>query len=63
MVVSLSAGVHNCNKIQKDTFDAYRLSAYFIKDTSKRLTGWGDESWTIFCGPAAVAIGGCERKD
>jgi hypothetical protein len=26
-------------------------------------TGWGAQSWTVFCGPAAVAIGGCERKD
>ncbi len=26
-------------------------------------TGWGGESWTTFCGPAAVAIGRCERKD
>ncbi len=26
-------------------------------------TGWGGQSWTIFCGPAAVAVGGCERKD
>jgi hypothetical protein len=26
-------------------------------------TGWGAQSWTIFCGPAAVAVGGCERKD
>ncbi len=25
-------------------------------------TGWGAQSWTTFCGPAAVAIGGCERK-
>ncbi len=27
------------------------------------LTGWGAQSWTVFCGPAAVAVGGCERKD
>jgi hypothetical protein len=27
------------------------------------FTGWGGESWTSFCGPAAVAVGGCERKD
>jgi hypothetical protein len=26
-------------------------------------TGWGGESWTIFCGPASVAMRGCERKD
>jgi hypothetical protein len=26
-------------------------------------TGWGDESWTAFCGPAAALLGGCERKD
>jgi hypothetical protein len=25
-------------------------------------TGWGAQSWTTFCGPPAVAIGGCERK-
>jgi hypothetical protein len=22
------------------------------------VTGWGDESWTAFCGPAAAAVGG-----
>jgi hypothetical protein len=27
-----------------------------------KCTGWGAQSWTIFCGPAAVAVGGCERK-
>jgi hypothetical protein len=26
-------------------------------------TGWGAQSWTVFCRPAAVAVGGCERKD
>jgi hypothetical protein len=26
-------------------------------------TGWGGQSWTVFGGPAAVAVGGCERKD
>jgi hypothetical protein len=24
--------------------------------------GWGSQSWTVFCGPAA-AVGGCEQKD
>ncbi len=24
---------------------------------------WGSQSWTVFCGPTAVAVGGCERKD
>ncbi len=32
-------------------------------DKQPGYTGWGGESWTIFCGPAAVAIGRCERKD
>ncbi len=25
-------------------------------------TGWGVQSWTTFCGPTAIAVGGCERK-
>jgi hypothetical protein len=25
--------------------------------------GWGGQSWTIFCRPAAVAVRRCERKD
>jgi hypothetical protein len=28
-----------------------------------KYTGWAGQSWTIFCGPAAVAVGGCEQKD
>ncbi len=24
---------------------------------------WGSQSWTVFCRPATVAVGGCERKD
>ncbi len=25
-------------------------------------TGWGDESWTAFCGPAAAAVGGLRAE-
>jgi hypothetical protein len=34
-----------------------------LKLYNGHCTGWGSESWTIFCGPATVAIGGCEQKD
>jgi hypothetical protein len=37
-----------------------RVSTFKMQDTS---TGWDGQSWTVFCGPAAVAVGGCERKD
>jgi hypothetical protein len=26
-------------------------------------TGWGAQSWTVFCGSVAVAVKGCEQKD
>jgi hypothetical protein len=33
-----------------------------VKTVIGRPTGWGGESWTIFCGPAAVAIGAVSGK-
>ncbi len=44
----------------------YAYSGGFLTKTKGYIAfcaGWGAQSWTIFCGPAAVAVGGCERKD
>jgi predicted DNA-binding ArsR family transcriptional regulator len=35
-----------------------RATVALILNIFKYSTGWGDESWTAFCGPAAAAVGG-----
>ncbi len=45
-----------------DDMDMYMFT-YFAHASVHVCTGWGGQSWTIFCGPAAIAVGGCERKD
>ncbi len=46
------------------SFHSYDIMHFtFIHHIHTYCTGWGGESWTTFYGPAAVAIGRCERKD
>jgi hypothetical protein len=49
-----------CNSLTDEQPAGIHIEVYC---TTIKSTGGGSQSWTIFCGPVAVAVGGCERKD
>jgi hypothetical protein len=45
--------------VNRDNFNLHwMISINYMWLSLPRYTGWGDESWTAFCGLAAAAVGG-----
>ncbi len=58
----MTKGLTKLSKFHVQIYCALHLSIKIQHTQGMQHTGWGAQSWTVFCGPAAVAVGGCERK-